>query len=165
MYRRSLIRSAAAAGLLPGAARAQSFPSKPLRLPSAGRQAGSIWRRCRATGGWRTGRRAPARWWRWARARDCRCRRWCGLRTERAQLLRERLAGLVTPTGNDHFLAFLGKGDGGGAPDAGQSAGDQDNGIAHGPVLASTQAEAAVHIAHETEVWKKVIADAGIRLD
>jgi hypothetical protein len=32
MYRRSLIRSAAAAGLLPGAARAQSFPSKPLRL-------------------------------------------------------------------------------------------------------------------------------------
>ncbi len=32
MYRRSLIRSAAAAGLLPGAAPAQSFPSKPLRL-------------------------------------------------------------------------------------------------------------------------------------
>jgi len=32
MYRRSLMRSAAAAGLLPGAARAQSFPSKQLRL-------------------------------------------------------------------------------------------------------------------------------------
>src|SRR5260221_9760534 len=32
MYRRSLIRSAVAAGLLPGAARAQSFPSKQLRL-------------------------------------------------------------------------------------------------------------------------------------
>src|SRR5450631_892815 len=32
MYRRSLIRSAAAAGLLPGAARAQSFPSRQLRL-------------------------------------------------------------------------------------------------------------------------------------
>jgi tripartite-type tricarboxylate transporter receptor subunit TctC len=32
MYRRSLIRSAAAVGLLPGAARAQSFPSKQLRL-------------------------------------------------------------------------------------------------------------------------------------
>ena len=32
MYRRSLIGSAAAAGLLPGAARAQSFPSKQLRL-------------------------------------------------------------------------------------------------------------------------------------
>ena len=32
MYRRSLVRSAAAAGLLPGAARAQSFPSKQLRL-------------------------------------------------------------------------------------------------------------------------------------
>jgi tripartite-type tricarboxylate transporter receptor subunit TctC len=31
--------------------------------------------------------------------------------------------------------------------------------------MASTQAEAAAHIAHETEVWKKVIADAGIRLD
>jgi tripartite-type tricarboxylate transporter receptor subunit TctC len=32
MHRRSLIRSAAAAGLLPGAARAQAFPSKQLRL-------------------------------------------------------------------------------------------------------------------------------------
>ena len=32
MYRRWLIRSAAAAGLLPVTARAQSFPSKPLRL-------------------------------------------------------------------------------------------------------------------------------------
>jgi tripartite-type tricarboxylate transporter receptor subunit TctC len=32
MHRRSLIRSAAAAGLLPGASRAQSFPSKQLRL-------------------------------------------------------------------------------------------------------------------------------------
>ena len=32
MHRRSLMRSAAAAGLLPGAARAQSFPSKQLRL-------------------------------------------------------------------------------------------------------------------------------------
>ncbi|HEV3489202.1 MAG TPA: tripartite tricarboxylate transporter substrate-binding protein [Reyranella sp.] len=32
MYRRSLIRSAAAAGLLPSAARAQSFPSRQLRL-------------------------------------------------------------------------------------------------------------------------------------
>jgi methylase of polypeptide subunit release factors len=32
MYRRSLIGSAATAGLLPGAARAQPFPSKQLRL-------------------------------------------------------------------------------------------------------------------------------------
>src|SRR6059058_1566999 len=32
MYRRSLIGSAAAAGLLPGASRAQAFPSKQLRL-------------------------------------------------------------------------------------------------------------------------------------
>jgi tripartite-type tricarboxylate transporter receptor subunit TctC len=31
--------------------------------------------------------------------------------------------------------------------------------------LASTAAEAAAHIARETEVWKKVITDAGIRLD
>jgi tripartite-type tricarboxylate transporter receptor subunit TctC len=31
--------------------------------------------------------------------------------------------------------------------------------------LAGTSAEAAAHIARETEVWKKVIADAGIRLD
>jgi tripartite-type tricarboxylate transporter receptor subunit TctC len=31
--------------------------------------------------------------------------------------------------------------------------------------VASTQAEAAAHIARETEIWKKVIADAGIRLE
>jgi tripartite-type tricarboxylate transporter receptor subunit TctC len=31
--------------------------------------------------------------------------------------------------------------------------------------VASSQAEAAAHIARETEVWKKVIADAGIRLE
>lgn len=31
--------------------------------------------------------------------------------------------------------------------------------------LGGTAAEAAAHIARETEVWKKVIADAGIRLD
>jgi tripartite-type tricarboxylate transporter receptor subunit TctC len=31
--------------------------------------------------------------------------------------------------------------------------------------LASTQAEAAAHIARETEIWKKVIADAGVRLE
>ena len=31
--------------------------------------------------------------------------------------------------------------------------------------IASTQAEAAAHIARETEVWKKVIVDAGIRLE
>ncbi|MEI7871881.1 MAG: tripartite tricarboxylate transporter substrate binding protein [Alphaproteobacteria bacterium] len=31
--------------------------------------------------------------------------------------------------------------------------------------LAGTAAEAAAHIARETEIWKKVIADAGIRLD
>ncbi len=37
-----------------------------------------------------------------------------------AQLLNERLAGLITPTGNDHLRALLGEGDGGGAPDTGQ---------------------------------------------
>jgi tripartite-type tricarboxylate transporter receptor subunit TctC len=31
--------------------------------------------------------------------------------------------------------------------------------------VASTQAEAVAHIARETEIWKKVIADAGIRLE
>ena len=31
--------------------------------------------------------------------------------------------------------------------------------------LAGTAQEAAAHIARETEIWKKVIADAGIRLD
>ena len=31
--------------------------------------------------------------------------------------------------------------------------------------VAGTQAEAAQHIAHETEVWKRVIADSGIRLE
>ena len=31
--------------------------------------------------------------------------------------------------------------------------------------LASTAAEASAHIARETEIWKKVIADAGIRLE
>ncbi len=31
--------------------------------------------------------------------------------------------------------------------------------------LASTAQEAAAHIARETEIWKKVIADAGVRLD
>jgi hypothetical protein len=34
-----------------------------------------------------------------------------GLRTERAQLLNERLAGLITPTGSDHPRVLLGKGD------------------------------------------------------
>src|SRR6202023_2854402 len=58
-----------------------------------------------------------------------------GLRAERAQLLNERLAGLITPTGNDHLRALLGEGDGGGAPNAGESAGDQDNLSAHSTVL------------------------------
>jgi len=31
--------------------------------------------------------------------------------------------------------------------------------------LASTQSEAASHIARETAIWKKIVADAGIRLE
>src|ERR1700694_759936 len=58
-----------------------------------------------------------------------------GLGTERAQLLNERLAGLITPAGNDHLRALLGEGDGGGATDAGKSTGDQDNLIAHIRIL------------------------------
>src|ERR1700682_543009 len=58
-----------------------------------------------------------------------------GLRTERAQLLNERLAGLVTPTGNDHLRALLGEGDGGGGADAGEATGDQDNLRAHSTIL------------------------------
>ena len=43
------------------------------------------------------------------------------LRTQRAQLLSERLADLVTSTGDDDFCALLGEGDGGGASDARES--------------------------------------------
>src|ERR1700704_4587166 len=39
-----------------------------------------------------------------------------GLRTERAQFFNERLAGLITPAGNDHLRALLGEGEGGGGP-------------------------------------------------
>jgi hypothetical protein len=58
-----------------------------------------------------------------------------GLRTERAQLLNERLAGLITPTGNDHLRALSGKSDGGGAPDAGEATGDQHDRRAHDLLL------------------------------
>jgi hypothetical protein len=37
--------------------------------------------------------------------------------------------------------------------------------IRTGLTLASTAAEAAAHIARETDIWKKVIAHAGIRLE
>jgi hypothetical protein len=50
-----------------------------------------------------------------------------GLRTERAQFLGESLADLITPTGNDDLRAFFGEGDGGSAPDARKSPGDQDD--------------------------------------
>jgi hypothetical protein len=54
-----------------------------------------------------------------------------GLRVERAQLVDERLARLVAPTGNDHLRALPGKGNGGGAADAGQGACDQNDGMTH----------------------------------
>jgi tripartite-type tricarboxylate transporter receptor subunit TctC len=47
-----------------------------------------------------------------------------------------------------------------GAPEVREAYGQQGM-----ETIASTSAEAATHIARETEVWKKVIADAGIRLD
>ena len=58
-----------------------------------------------------------------------------GLRTERAQLLHKRLAGLITPTGYGNLRTLFGEGNGGGAPDAGQSAGDQDYWVVHIPIL------------------------------
>ncbi len=47
-----------------------------------------------------------------------------------------------------------------GAPDVRTAYGQQGM-----ETLAGTQVEAANHIARETEIWKKVIADAGIRLE
>ena len=48
------------------------------------------------------------------------------LRTEGAQFIDERLAGLLTPASDDDFCSLPGEGDGGGAPDACQSAGNQE---------------------------------------
>src|SRR4029077_12946517 len=59
-----------------------------------------------------------------------------GLRTERPQLLNKRLAGVIPPTGNNHLRALLGEGGGGGPPEAGESAGDQDDWVAHDLLLA-----------------------------
>jgi hypothetical protein len=54
-----------------------------------------------------------------------------GLGTERAQLLDERVAGLLAPAGDDQVRALFGEGDGGGATDAGQGASDQYDWVAH----------------------------------
>jgi hypothetical protein len=57
-----------------------------------------------------------------------------GLRTERAQLLSERLAGLIS---NHHVRTLLREGDCGGTADAGETAGDQDDWVvAHLQILA-----------------------------
>jgi hypothetical protein len=50
-----------------------------------------------------------------------------GFGTEGAQLLGERLADLITPPGDNHFCALLGKGDRGRAPDAAQCPCNQNN--------------------------------------
>jgi len=60
-----------------------------------------------------------------------------GLRTQRAQLFSERLAGLIAPTGNDQLRAPLGEGDGRGATNAGQGASDQYHLVAHLLILAN----------------------------
>ncbi len=54
-----------------------------------------------------------------------------GLRTERTQLLHERPAGLITPTGNDHLRALLGEGDGGGAAYACEGSRNQNDWHVH----------------------------------
>src|SRR6266849_4344059 len=53
------------------------------------------------------------------------------LRTERAKFLYERLAGLITPTGNDDLRALPGKGDGGGATYACEASRDQNDWLVH----------------------------------
>src|SRR3989454_8435372 len=50
-----------------------------------------------------------------------------GFRAESAQLLNERLSGLITPTGNDDLRALLGKGDGGSAAYACEASRDQND--------------------------------------
>src|SRR6185312_7922153 len=52
-----------------------------------------------------------------------------GLRTERTQLPYERLARLITPTGNDHLRALPRESDGGGAADAGEGSGNKNDGL------------------------------------
>jgi hypothetical protein len=59
-----------------------------------------------------------------------------GFRTEGAQLLNKRLAGVIMPTGNDHLRPLVGEGHGGGAPDAGEPAGDQNDWVVHNLLLA-----------------------------
>jgi hypothetical protein len=54
-----------------------------------------------------------------------------GLRTQSAQLLGERVAGLIAPTGNDDLCTLPGEGDGGCASDASQAASDQHHWVAH----------------------------------
>src|SRR5260370_35605145 len=54
-----------------------------------------------------------------------------GLRTERAQFLNERLAGLISPTGNDDLRALLGKGDGGCPAYACEASRDQNDWLVH----------------------------------
>ena len=54
-----------------------------------------------------------------------------GLRTERAQLLDERLAGVITPTGNNDLRALVREGDCGGAAYACEGSRDQNDWRVH----------------------------------
>jgi hypothetical protein len=49
------------------------------------------------------------------------------------------------PTSDDHLRALLGEGDGGGATDARESPGDQDNWVAHILILAIYHFPSAEH--------------------
>ena len=57
------------------------------------------------------------------------------LRAERAELFDQLCAGVAVAPGDDDLVAFLGEGQGRGAADPGERAGNQDNGH-----LASSQA-------------------------
>jgi hypothetical protein len=57
------------------------------------------------------------------------------LGAERTKLLDQLLADLIPSAGNGHLRALLGEGDGSGAPDAGESTGDQHNLRVHFTIL------------------------------
>jgi len=54
-----------------------------------------------------------------------------GLRAERAQLINERFAGLVTAAGGDHLRALLGKRNRCGPANTSECSGDQYDGFIH----------------------------------
>jgi hypothetical protein len=54
-----------------------------------------------------------------------------GFRAKRAKFGDQRLAGVIVTAGDDNSGAFTGEGESRGTANAGQGAGDQDNGITH----------------------------------